>query len=255
MYFSIYESVRFSVTCSFLNLILSPRCHRSVWWCWCRQDCVDYGADQQCGQGPWWLLCVCRSGGAYPWRKRLVPWNDWVWCHQPEGHNLQGELLRDLWGYLHVSNVEKFNLLLLLVLGRPGVRTDERAPGCPCQGGSDRTDCSRVLPWSGGSGCAALHRQHLQIHTGWFWGLWKGVCSWFKNAVAIWKYIGLFTVHVIDSQVSALLGRIPSAVGYQPTLATDMGTMQERITTTKKGSITSVQVNDSWRISCIELLN
>jgi len=38
------------------------------------------------------------------------------------------------------------------------------------------------------------------------------------------------------------LGRIPSAVGYQPTLATDMGTMQERITTTKKGSITSVQV-------------
>ena len=44
-------------------------------------------------------------------------------------------------------------------------------------------------------------------------------------------------------QVSALLGRIPSAVGYQPTLATDMGTMQERITTTRKGSITSVQVN------------
>ena len=41
---------------------------------------------------------------------------------------------------------------------------------------------------------------------------------------------------------SALLGRIPSAVGYQPILATDMGTMQERITTTKKGSITSVQV-------------
>lgn len=47
---------------------------------------------------------------------------------------------------------------------------------------------------------------------------------------------------VIFLQVSALLGRIPSAVGYQPTLATDMGTMQERITTTKKGSITSVQV-------------
>jgi len=41
--------------------------------------------------------------------------------------------------------------------------------------------------------------------------------------------------------VSALLGRIPSAVGYQPTLATDMGTLQERITTTNKGSITSVQ--------------
>jgi F-type H+-transporting ATPase subunit beta len=43
------------------------------------------------------------------------------------------------------------------------------------------------------------------------------------------------------SEVSALLGRIPSAVGYQPTLATEMGAMQERITSTKKGSITSVQ--------------
>jgi F-type H+-transporting ATPase subunit beta len=41
--------------------------------------------------------------------------------------------------------------------------------------------------------------------------------------------------------VSALLGRMPSAVGYQPTLSTEMGTLQERITTTKKGSITSVQ--------------
>src|SRR5690606_3573830 len=43
------------------------------------------------------------------------------------------------------------------------------------------------------------------------------------------------------SEVSALLGRMPSAVGYQPTLATEMGEMQERITSTKKGSITSVQ--------------
>src|SRR5690606_17793980 len=43
------------------------------------------------------------------------------------------------------------------------------------------------------------------------------------------------------SEVSALLGRMPSAVGYQPTLATEMGAMQERITSTKNGSITSVQ--------------
>jgi F-type H+-transporting ATPase subunit beta len=43
------------------------------------------------------------------------------------------------------------------------------------------------------------------------------------------------------SEVSALLGRMPSAVGYQPTLATEMGQLQERITTTRKGSITSVQ--------------
>ena len=42
-------------------------------------------------------------------------------------------------------------------------------------------------------------------------------------------------------EVSALLGRMPSAVGYQPTLATEMGALQERITSTKKGSITSVQ--------------
>merc|ERR1712080_582941 len=51
----------------------------------------------------------------------------------------------------------------------------------------------------------------------------------------------IFRFTQAGSEVSALLGRIPSAVGYQPTLATDMGTMQERITTTRKGSITSVQ--------------
>merc|ERR1719400_1525298 len=51
----------------------------------------------------------------------------------------------------------------------------------------------------------------------------------------------IFRFTQAGSGVSALLGRIPSAVGYQPTLATDMGSMQERITTTKKGSITSVQ--------------
>merc|ERR1712003_541806 len=51
----------------------------------------------------------------------------------------------------------------------------------------------------------------------------------------------IFRFTQAGSEVSALLGRIPSAVGYQPTLATDMGSMQERITTTRKGSITSVQ--------------
>ncbi len=51
----------------------------------------------------------------------------------------------------------------------------------------------------------------------------------------------IFRFTQAGSEVSALLGRIPSAVGYQPTLATDMGNMQERITSTKKGSITSVQ--------------
>jgi len=51
----------------------------------------------------------------------------------------------------------------------------------------------------------------------------------------------IFRFTQAGSEVSALLGRIPSAVGYQPTLATDMGRLQERITTTQKGSITSVQ--------------
>ena len=51
----------------------------------------------------------------------------------------------------------------------------------------------------------------------------------------------IFRFTQAGSEVSALLGRIPSAVGYQPTLATDMGALQERITSTKKGSITSVQ--------------
>lgn len=51
----------------------------------------------------------------------------------------------------------------------------------------------------------------------------------------------IFRFTQAGSEISALLGRIPSAVGYQPTLATDMGTLQERIASTKNGSITSVQ--------------
>ena len=51
----------------------------------------------------------------------------------------------------------------------------------------------------------------------------------------------IFRFTQAGSEVSALLGRMPSAVGYQPTLATEMGALQERITSTQKGSITSVQ--------------
>ena len=51
----------------------------------------------------------------------------------------------------------------------------------------------------------------------------------------------IFRFTQAGSEVSALLGRMPSAVGYQPTLGTEMGQLQERITSTKKGSITSVQ--------------
>src|SRR5437867_10281962 len=51
----------------------------------------------------------------------------------------------------------------------------------------------------------------------------------------------IFRFTQAGSEVSALLGRMPSAVGYQPTLATEMGELQERITSTTKGSITSVQ--------------
>jgi F-type H+-transporting ATPase subunit beta len=51
----------------------------------------------------------------------------------------------------------------------------------------------------------------------------------------------IFRFSQAGSEVSALLGRMPSAVGYQPTLATEMGALQERITSTKQGAITSVQ--------------
>ncbi|MFS8005040.1 putative H(+)-transporting two-sector ATPase [Helianthus anomalus] len=51
----------------------------------------------------------------------------------------------------------------------------------------------------------------------------------------------VFLIYPIGSEVSALLGRMPSAVGYQPTLSTEMGSLQERITSTKEGSITSIQ--------------
>lgn len=124
--------------------------------------------------------------------------------------------------------------------GRPGLRADERAPGRPRQGGPDRADGGRVLQGPGGSGRAALHRQHLPLHPGWLRGLcwgWGGVWGCPGTPRPRAAPDGLWS-----PQVSALLGRIPSAVGYQPTLATDMGTMQERITTTRKGSITSVQV-------------
>ena len=62
-----------------------------------------------------------------------------------------------------------------------------------------------------------------------------------ENQDVLFFVDNIFRFTQAGSEVSALLGRIPSAVGYQPTLATDMGALQERITTTKKGSITSVQ--------------
>ena len=61
------------------------------------------------------------------------------------------------------------------------------------------------------------------------------------EAADIMFFIDIFRFTQAGSEVSALLGRMPSAVGYQPTLASEMGTMQERITSTKRGSITSVQ--------------
>ena len=70
------------------------------------------------------------------------------------------------------------------------------------------------------------------------------VAEYFRDAEG--KDVLLFIDNIFrftqaNSEVSALLGRMPSAVGYQPTLSTDMGELQERITSTKKGSITSVQ--------------
>ena len=62
-----------------------------------------------------------------------------------------------------------------------------------------------------------------------------------ENQDVLFFVDNIFRFTQAGAEVSALLGRIPSAVGYQPTLATDMGALQERITSTKKGSITSVQ--------------
>ena len=62
-----------------------------------------------------------------------------------------------------------------------------------------------------------------------------------QGKVVLFFVDNIFRFTQAGSEVSALLGRMPSAVGYQPTLATEMGAMQERITSTKNGSITSVQ--------------
>ena len=74
------------------------------------------------------------------------------------------------------------------------------------------------------------------------WDLSKVDQEKLKDSKAILFFVdNIFRFTQAGSEVSALLGRMPSAVGYQPTLATEMGLMQERITSTKKGSITSVQ--------------
>jgi len=70
------------------------------------------------------------------------------------------------------------------------------------------------------------------------------MCEWFRDATGADTLLfvdNIFRFSQAGSEVSALLGRMPSAVGYQPTLATEMGQLQERITSTSKGAITSVQ--------------
>ena len=74
-----------------------------------------------------------------------------------------------------------------------------------------------------------------------FWADAGGIFPRRRRQDALLFVDNIFRFAQAGSEVSALLGRIPSAVGYQPTLATDMGNLQERITTTNKGSITSVQ--------------
>jgi F-type H+-transporting ATPase subunit beta len=70
------------------------------------------------------------------------------------------------------------------------------------------------------------------------------MCEWFRDATGADTLLfvdNIFRFSQAGSEVSALLGRMPSAVGYQPTLATEMGALQERITSTTRGAITSVQ--------------
>jgi F-type H+-transporting ATPase subunit beta len=70
------------------------------------------------------------------------------------------------------------------------------------------------------------------------------MCEWFRDSTGADTLLfvdNIFRFSQAGSEVSALLGRMPSAVGYQPTLATEMGELQERITSTNKGAVTSVQ--------------
>jgi len=122
------------------------------------------------------------------------------------------------------------------------VWSNERAPWCSCSCWSHWAYCGWALPWCWRARCASLHWQHFPLYPG------KIQCQWISGwniltcflLLSYKSFILLFDLQA-NSEVSALLGRIPSAVGYQPTLATDLGGLQERITTTKKGSITSVQ--------------
>ena len=100
------------------------------------------------------------------------------------------------------------------VQGRDGVRPDERAAGQPPARRADRPDHGRVLPRREGAG---------------------------KGRDVLFFVDNIYRYTLAGTEVSALLGRMPSAVGYQPTLAEEMGVLQERITSTKTGSITSIQ--------------
>jgi F-type H+-transporting ATPase subunit beta len=102
------------------------------------------------------------------------------------------------------------------VEGGDGVRPDERAAGQPPARRADRPHHGRILP----------RREGRKTGKG------RDVLFFVDN---IYRYT------LAGTEVSALLGRMPSAVGYQPTLAEEMGVLQERITSTKTGSITSIQ--------------
>ena len=105
----------------------------------------------------------------------------------------------------------------LTIEGRDGVRPDERAAGQPPARRADRPDDGRVFP-------------RRQGRTG-------------KGRDVLFFVDNIYRYTLAGTEVSALLGRMPSAVGYQPTLAEEMGALQERITSTKTGSITSVQAD------------
>ena len=109
----------------------------------------------------------------------------------------------DLWTEMKESGVLEKTALVFGQMNEP--------PGARMRVAADRPDHGRVFP-----GCRSIRTY---------------CCSLTTSSVIVQA----------GSEVSALLGRMPSAVGYQPTLATEMGELQERITSTKNGSVTSVQ--------------
>lgn len=196
-----------------------------------------------------WFLCVCWCGRTNSWGQWLVQRNDWEWCHQAR---------REAGFHLNVIKLHHYFCvqlaLILLLHSLFSCLNSLRANVLLC---TDKWMSPRVLvpvlDWlvwllpsisvmpKAKMSCFSLTTFSDLLRLALFVAvsITQHLCAVY---VSIWSiFNSVYSLVQANSEVSALLGRIPSAVGYQPTLASDLGALQERITTTKKGSITSVQ--------------